>query len=97
MSKLVIIGTIEVDESARDALLVAVAAHRSRSLADEEGTLVFEVLVPQDSQTRLHLHEVFADDEAFERHRTGASIARLRDETQGIAFTLATTKCGFLE
>lgn len=95
MSKLVIIGTIEAAPGKRADVLAALQAHGTRCLAEEPGTLTFQVLVPRESETELLIYEVYADDEAFEVHRTGASIARFRDETAGMIARLDVTRCGF--
>ena len=49
MSKLAIIGTIEVARGVREQFLPLLMAHRIRSLKDEPGTLQFEVLLPNDN------------------------------------------------
>ena len=59
MSNLAILGTIEFIAGAREQVLAALTAHRARSLADEPGTLQFEILVCHDqaatvTPTRSH-------------------------------------------
>ena len=84
MTKLAIIGTIETVPGKRREVLTALQAHRARSLAEESGTVTFDILVPRDSDTRVLLYEVYEDDGALEVHRTGASLARWREETAGM-------------
>jgi hypothetical protein len=48
MSKLVIMGTIEVAPGRRDMVLPLLMAHRARCLKDEPGTLQFEVVLPPE-------------------------------------------------
>ena len=84
MSRLALIGTIEFVPGARERVLAALAAHKARALADEPGTLGFEILVPREAEDKVHLYEVYADDDAFEAHRNAPSIARFREETAGI-------------
>jgi len=66
MSKLAIIGTIEVASGRREQVLPLLMAHRARCLKDEPGTLQFEVLLPNDDNTKVLLYEVYRDAAAFE-------------------------------
>ena len=93
MSKLVIMGTIEVAPGTRDQVTSALMAHRARCLKDEPGTLQFDVMLPRDDHTRILIHEVYQNDEAFEVHRNGPSMARYREETAGMIITVIATKC----
>ena len=80
MSKLAIIGTIQVKPGTRDSVLAAVLAHRERCLRDEPGTLQFEVLVPKDDDAKLMLYEVYTDAAAFKAHWNGASVKTAREQ-----------------
>ena len=80
MPKLAIIGTIEVTPGRRDQVLPLLMAHRARCLKDEPGTLQFEILLPNDDDTKVLLYEVYRDDAAFDVHRNGPSFARWREE-----------------
>jgi autoinducer 2-degrading protein len=93
MSKLAIIGTIDVAPGQRDHVLPLLIAHRARCLRDEPGTLGFEVLIPRDDQTKLLIYEVYQDDAAFELHRNNPSIAQWRDETAGLVVAVQVTRC----
>ncbi|MBC9032161.1 antibiotic biosynthesis monooxygenase [Sphingomonas sp. JC676] len=96
MSRLAIIGTIEVVPGTRERLLTALAAHKARCLANEPGTLQFEILAPREEEARVLLYEVYQDDDAFEVHRNGPSIARFREETARMVEGLHVTKCTFV-
>ncbi len=95
MPKLAIVGSIEVAPGERDQLLLALLAHTARCLKDEPGTLQMDVLLPRDDDAKVLLHEVYRDDEAFEIHRKGASIARFREETKGVKVQM--TKCALVD
>jgi len=97
MSKLAIIGTIDVAPGRRDRLLSLLMAHRGRCLKDEPGTLQFEVLVPHDDDTKLLLYEVYRDDAAFDVHRNGPSIAQWREESAGMVEKLHVTRCALAD
>jgi (4S)-4-hydroxy-5-phosphonooxypentane-2,3-dione isomerase len=92
MSKLAILGTMEFIPGAGEQVLAALRAHRNRVLADEPGTLQFEILIPTEEATRIYLYEVYADDGAFEVHRNAPSIVRLREEIAGIVTALDVIK-----
>jgi len=98
MSRLVIIATIEVVPQRRHQLLPLLIAHRDRCLKDEPGiTLQFEVLVPREDDSKVLSYEVYQDDNAFDAHRSGPSIARFREETAGMGVKLSVTRCAILD
>ena len=83
MSKFANVVTIEVAPGQKDQVLRALAAHKAR-LKDEPGTLQFEILLPKDDDTKIHLYEMYRDDAAFEVHFKGPSLAQWRKETAGM-------------
>jgi autoinducer 2-degrading protein len=88
MSKFTVLGTIEFVAGAREQLLAALTAHRTRSLNDEPGTLEFEILVAREQETTLYTYEIYTDAEAFEKHLNGPSFARIGKETAEIITAL---------
>jgi len=96
MSKLAIIGTIDVVPGKRGEILTALAAHKARCLRDESGSLEFEIMTPHEDETRVLLYEVYRDDAAFDVHRRGPSIAQFRKETNAIVVGIQVTKCALL-
>jgi quinol monooxygenase YgiN len=72
-------------------------AHRARCLADEPGTLQFEVLRPHDDDTKVMLYEVYIDDAAFQSHWNGPSMARAREESAGMIVKITGTRCALVE
>jgi quinol monooxygenase YgiN len=95
MPKLAIIGTIEVEPGRRDELTSLLMAHRARCLKDEPGTLQFEILAPREDDSKVLAYEVYRDDDAFDAHLKGASIARFREEAKGVKVHV--TKCALVE
>jgi (4S)-4-hydroxy-5-phosphonooxypentane-2,3-dione isomerase len=93
MPKLALVATMDVAPGRRDELLPLLKAHGVRSLRDEPGTLLFEVLVPREDDGKLLIYEVYQDDEAFEAHRNAASVARFRKEAAGMFSAINGTKC----
>jgi quinol monooxygenase YgiN len=93
MSRLVIMGTIDVAPGKRDQVTSLLMAHRARCLKDEPGTMQFEAVLPRDDDSRILIYEVYEDDNAFEVHRSGPSIARWREETAGMVVKVTATRC----
>ena len=76
--------TIEVASGRRDQVITTLLAHKAR-LKDEPGTLQFEILLPNDDDTKIHLYEMYRDAAAFEVHFNGPSLAQWKKETAGMA------------
>lgn len=80
-AKFAVIVTIEIPAEQRERVLSLLLAHRARCLESEPATLQYDVLIPQEDQTKLLEYESFRDEAAFETHRAGPSLARWREET----------------
>jgi quinol monooxygenase YgiN len=93
MSKLAIVGTIEVAPGTRDQVASLLMAHRARCLKDEPGTLQFEVLLPREDDARVLIYELYQDDAAFDVHRKAPSIAQWREETTGMIVKVIASRC----
>src|SRR5277367_1482891 len=93
MSKLVIMGAIEVAPGKRNQVLPLLMAHRARCLKDEPGTLQFEVVLPREDDSRILIYEVYQDDAAFEVHRNAPSRAQWLKDTAGIDVKVLATRC----
>jgi autoinducer 2-degrading protein len=97
MTKVALVGTIEVAQGRKDELVALLMAHRARCLEDEPGTIQIEVLVPREDNPRILVYEVYRDDAAFETHLRGPSIAQWRAETSGMVVSFQVTKCALVE
>jgi len=97
VSKLAIVGTIEVAPGSREQVLSLLMAHRARCLKDEPGTLQFEVLVPNDDATKILLYELYQDAAAFQTHWNGPSTARVREEAGTMIVKIYGTRCALSE
>lgn len=64
----VILVEFDLKEGARDAFLPLVLENAARSLEDEPGCLVFDVLSVANDPDRIVLYEVYRDKEAFGEH-----------------------------
>ena len=97
MPKLAIIGQMHFAPGRREQALPLLMAHKTRCLRDEPGTLQFEVLAPRDDDSSVMLYEVYRDDDAFDVHRGGASIAKWRADADGMVAKLDVTRCALVE
>jgi len=93
MSKLVIMGAVEVSPEKRARVVPLLMAHRARCLRDEPGTLQFEVVLPREDASRILIYEVYQDDNAFEVHRNAPSRAKWLEDTIGIDVKVIATRC----
>jgi quinol monooxygenase YgiN len=51
------------------------------------------VVLPHDDDSRILIYQVYQDDNAFEVHRSGPSIAQWRNETAGMLVKVIATRC----
>ena len=70
MPKFANVVTIEVAPRRRDQIVTLLAAHKAR-VKNEPGTLQFEVLLPNDDDTKVRVYEMYRDAAAFEVHLKG--------------------------
>lgn len=73
-----LVVSIVVRPGAREAFLEAIAAQAAASLELEEGCLRFDVCAVADDPARFFLYEVYADQQAFDEHRTTPHFGRWR-------------------
>lgn len=92
MPKCANVVTIEVAPGRRDQVITSLAAHKAR-VKNEPGTLQFEVLLPQDDDTKVLAFEMYRDSAAFEVHLNGPSLAQLQEEIAGMAVKLHGVRC----
>jgi len=96
MPKFANVVTIEVAPGRRDQVVTSLSAHQAR-VKDEPGTLQFEVLLPQDDDTKVLSFEMYRDAAAFDVHLNGPSLAKLREEIAGMAVELHGVRCAVVD
>ena len=79
MSKICLVVDFTVKSGAKTQFLDIIREHASRTLANEEGCLQFEVCEPVEGGNRVFLYEMYADDAAFEVHKASPTLARTRE------------------
>ncbi|KWS23017.1 MULTISPECIES: putative quinol monooxygenase [Pseudomonas] len=70
LSTFVVIAKIALHPGACAACLRVAAADAEGSLSQETGCVAFNVLVPEDDESYVVFHEIYADREAFDLHLT---------------------------
>ncbi len=78
MSKIAIVVEFTIKPGQRDAFLQIIRDHASGTLAEEEGCLQFDVLIPKEGDNRVLLYEAYRDDAAFQVHGQSPRLARTR-------------------
>ncbi|KYZ85937.1 antibiotic biosynthesis monooxygenase [Alcanivorax sp. KX64203] len=68
MSKVILKGYIVVPEPDLEAVKAELAEHIDATLR-EPGCLLFEVSQDASDRYRFNVHEIFSDNDAFERHQ----------------------------
>ena len=97
MAKLAVVATIKTTAGRRSDYLKHLNAHAQRCRASEPGTLVFEILLPQEEADTVMLYEVYASGEAFDAHMTGASIQQMKRDLVGLQVSLSGVRCDLIE
>jgi quinol monooxygenase YgiN len=80
-----IFGTLKYDSHEdRHKVLPSFMAHRERCLANEPGTIQFDISLPNDDDTTIMLYEVYDDEDAFQAHAKGESMQKIRAELEAL-------------
>jgi quinol monooxygenase YgiN len=78
---------ITVAPTDHDAYVAALTAHAARCLANEPGTLQFDLIQDDSDPNRLCLYERYADQAAVAAHGQGESMRLQREVTRGLTAT----------
>ncbi len=68
MSTFTLLVELEIEAGKLDAFLVRARQHRNNVLSNEPGCERFDILTPQDDGNRVFLCEVYADQDALDKH-----------------------------
>ncbi len=64
-----VVVTIQIKPEYHDVFIEAMLADAKGSVANEPDCLLFNIVQNSEDENRLHLYEVYASAEAFERHK----------------------------
>ncbi len=93
MAKQAVIVKYKVKPGSMDRLMELLKDHVARTKAGEEGCLQFDIMVPHDEADALHLHEVYADEAAFDAHNASEQLARYKASTEDLLLDRSIAWC----
>jgi (4S)-4-hydroxy-5-phosphonooxypentane-2,3-dione isomerase len=92
MSRIMIVVEFEVKPEHRIAFIELMKGHAQRSRA-EDGCQQFDVLLPQEDQSRVLLVEAWRDQAALDVHSRGPMLAKTRETYQPWLVSRKATRC----
>ena len=92
MSRIMIVVEFEVKPEHRNQFIELMKGHARRSQA-EDGCQQFDVLLPQDDQSRVFLVEAWRDQAALDVHAKAPTMAQLRETYQPWLVSRKATRC----
>ena len=79
MSKIALIVEFETKPEDRAAFIALIRSHGEGTLADEDGCLQFDLLLPTEGNGRVFLYEVYRDEAALKEHTQSQRLAKTRE------------------
>jgi (4S)-4-hydroxy-5-phosphonooxypentane-2,3-dione isomerase len=92
MSRIMIVVEFEVKPEHRSAFIELMKGHAQRSRT-EDGCQQFDVLLPQEDQSRVFLVEAWRDQTALDVHMKLPAMARLRETFAPWVVSFKATLC----
>src|SRR5690242_14316652 len=92
MSRIMIVVEFEVKPEHRNQFIELIKGHAQRSRA-EDGCQQFDVLLPQEDQSRVFLVEAWRDQAALEMHSRNPMLAETRETYQPWLISRKATRC----
>ena len=92
MSRTMIVVEFEVKPEHRDELIELMKGHAQRSRA-EDGCQQFDVLLPQEDQSRVLLVEAWRDQAALDAHSKGPMLAKTQETYRPWLLSRKATRC----
>ena len=103
MSKISLVVEFHVKPERRADFLAHMRAHAAASLAEVDGCLRFDILVPKEvrfdvpvhvkDDKRVFLYEMYRDDAAFQAHVTSPRVAKTRAGYADMVESRVITRC----
>lgn len=92
MSRIMIVVEFEVRPEHRNQFIELMKGHAQRSRV-EDGCQQFDVLLPQEDQSRVFLVEAWRDQAALAVHAKAPTMAQLRETYQPWLVSRKVTRC----
>jgi len=93
MAKTVVLVAFEVKADKMECFLEIIRDHAAGTLTEEPGCERFDVMTSRDRTNAVHLHEVYADDEAYELHARSSRLANVRERYKDLIVGRTITIC----
>lgn len=85
--------TLDFNEGAMDGYLELAHQHKARVLKYEPGCQQFDILIPDDTENRVHLFEVYDDEAALDIHMNSDYMQMYREKSGPMLANRALTRC----
>ena len=92
MSRIMIVVEFDVKGEHRNQFIELIKGHAQRSRA-EDGCQQFDVLLPQEDQSRVLLVEAWRDQATLEMHSRNPMLAKTRETYQPWLVSRKATRC----
>ena len=96
MAKVVLVVELEISPASLDTFVDIVTKHGANSQKIEEGCLRFEVLKPRESDNKVILVEMYADDAALDAHWSSDHMAAYRQKVSEMIISRVAHRCDLL-
>lgn len=93
MSKSGLVVHLEIAPDKLDEFVDIARRHGRRSMENEEGCLGFEVMIPQDSDNRVILVEIYRDDAALESHWESPHMRKYLEQVKDMILDRKPVRC----
>lgn len=93
MAAFALIVDVHVPAENRDKLLAVALEDAKCSVRDEPNCHRFDVLVPNDTDDRLALYEIYTDEAALDFHRQTPHLKKWRAAVEELGAKTSATRC----
>lgn len=97
MAKQAVVVKYRVRPGRMTEFLSLLRAHITRTRAGEPGCLQFELLMPHRETDAVYLHEVYADEAAFDLHNASQTLADYKVQSEPLLLERTITWCTVAE
>ncbi len=96
MAACALIVELELKPGAKSELLPILMEHAAKTRAEEPGCRQFDVLAPDDDDSRILVVEVYDDREAYDAHREGPRMPAVGAAMQPFIAARKRTVCAIM-
>lgn len=93
MAKVALVVNFNVKPECMDDFLAIIRPHARDTLAEEDGCVQFDVMTAAEGAPNVILYEVYADQAAYDLHRSSERLQRTRAAYQRLIEDRTLTLC----